>query len=66
MKLRKKTKYHFMWIEYKYLKKKIDYEIKIAESLSKQYAELERELHRLGVRISMLTTDIKNALKESK
>ena len=55
-----------MWIEYKYLKKKIDYEIKIAESLSKQYAELERELHRLGVRISMLTTDIKNALKESK
>lgn len=66
MKLRKKTKYHFMWIEYRWLKKKIDYEIEISKSLSKQCAELERELHRLGARISLLTIDIQNALKEPK
>lgn len=63
---RKESKYHFMWVEYRWLKKRIDYEIKIAESLSKQYKELENELHHLGARISMLTIDIENALKESK
>ena len=66
MRLRKKTKYHFMWIEYRWLKKKIDYEIKIAESLSKQYGKLEDELHHLGARISLLTIDIENALKGDK
>ena len=66
MKLRKKTKYHFMWIEYRWLRKEVAYEIKTAERLSKEYAELEKQIHRLGARISMLEIDIKNALKEEK
>lgn len=60
----KSIKYHWLWLEYRYLVKRVEHNLGYSDMLGKKLSSLKKDLEAMKTRLFFLEQDVKAGLEK--